>query len=127
DYASWYSLTEDAGQVAQSDYADIPWDLSFSGRLVPTLKGFLFLLKRYAVWVAVLAGLAALTVLRARGRRARDLWGPPGVRFTFWSFWYVVAFQFLIMGPYAKQAVGFVGAVAPLLAVAIGCLFAAIV
>ncbi|PYN81531.1 MAG: hypothetical protein DMD96_09750 [Candidatus Rokuibacteriota bacterium] len=126
-YSSWYSLTEDAGQVAQSDYADIPWDPSFSGRIVPTLKGFLFLLRRYAVWAALLAALVVLTAWLARVRRARELWEPPGVRFTFWLFWYVVAFQFVIMGPYAKQAVGFVGAVAPLLAVVIGCLFATVV
>ena len=126
-YHSFYSLTEDAAHVAASDYADVPWETSFWGRAVPILKSFLFFLRRYAVWVAALAGLTALGAWRTRDwRAAARLWGPPGLRFTFWLFWYVVAVQFLILGPYAKQAVGFVGAVAPLLAVAIGCLFAVV-
>jgi hypothetical protein len=126
-YHSWYSLTEDAARVAVSDYADIPWETSFWGRAVPILKSFLFFLKRYAIWVAALVGLTALGAWRTRDWRAAGrLWGPPGLRFTFWLFWYVVAVQFLILGPYAKQAVGFVGAVAPLLAVVIGYLFAVV-
>jgi hypothetical protein len=126
-YYPMYSLIEDAAKAATSDYVDIPWETSFWGRAVPILGSFLFFLKRYAVWVAVLLGLTALAAWRTRGwRAAASLWGPPGLRFTFWLFWYVVAVQFLILGPYAKQAVGFVGAVAPLLAIAIGCLFAVV-
>jgi len=126
-YRSWYSLTEDAAHAAASDYVDIPWETSFWGRTVPVLKTIPFILKRYAVWMTTLAGLAALLVWRARGAwGARGLWGPPGVRFTFWMFWYVVAAQFVMLGPYSKQTIGFVGAVAPLLAVAIGWLFAVV-
>ena len=129
-YASWYSLTEDAGVAAQSDYADIPWAPSLSGRVEPTLKGLLFLARRYASWVGLLVVLMTLVVLarrRASVGTPWERWGPPGARFAAWLFWYVVAFQFIIMGPYAKQAIGFVGAVAPLAAVAIGTLFAVVI
>jgi hypothetical protein len=125
-YASWYSLTEDAGQVAQSDYADIPWDTSLSGRLVPIGRALLFLLKRYAVWAAVVAGLLTLAAWRTAARRRPDRWAPPGLRFALWLFVYVVAFQFVVMGPYVKQAVAFAGPVAPLLAIVIGHLFATV-
>jgi hypothetical protein len=49
------------------------------------------------------------------------------VIFTVWLFVYVVAFQFVVMGPYAKQAVAFAGPVAPLLASVIGHVFATLV
>jgi hypothetical protein len=126
-YAPWYSLTEDAGLVARSDYADIPWDTSLSGRLVPVVKALLFLLKRYAVWAAVVVGLVALAAWPGAARESRDRWAPPGVRFALWLFVYVVAFQFVVMGPYVKQAVAFAGPVAPLLAIVIGHLFATVV
>jgi hypothetical protein len=126
-YAPWYSLTEDAGLVAESDYADIPWDTSLSGRLVPIVKALLFLLKRYAVWAAVVVGLVALAAWPAATRGSRDRWASPGVRFALWLFVYVVAFQFVVMGPYVKQAVAFAGPVAPLLAIVIGYLFATVV
>jgi hypothetical protein len=127
-YLPWYLLTEDAGRMAASEYADIAWEFSWSGRLRGIAGGMLFLAKRYAVWLALLALAALVALARSRDwRGALRLWGLPAVATTFWLFWYLVAFQFVVMGPYAKQAVGFVGAVAPLLAVAIGCLVALVV
>jgi hypothetical protein len=126
-YTTWYSLTEDAALVAQSDYADIPWDTSLTGRLVPIAKALLFLLKRYAVWTATVVGLVALAAWPVTARGSDDRWAPPGVRFTLWLFVYVVAFQFVVMGPYVKQAVAFAGPVAPLLAIVMGHVFAMVV
>jgi hypothetical protein len=128
-YRPWYVLTEDAGALAKSgEYADIAWEFSVSGRLRGIAGGVFFLVKRYAIWLAVLAVVAALAAWRSRDwKAAARLWSPPGVALTFWLFWYLVACQFVVLGPYAKQAVGFVGAVAPLLAVAIGCLAAVVV
>ncbi|HET8576134.1 MAG TPA: hypothetical protein VFO18_03470 [Methylomirabilota bacterium] len=123
-YHSWHSLIEDPSRVWTSDYADIPWETSAGGRAVQMAKSFVFFLKRYAVWVAAFVGLAALRGWQWAGRRGSDaLWGPPGVRFSFWLFWYLVAWQFVIVGPYIKQSFAYVGAVAPLLAIVIGWLF----
>ena len=47
-----------------------------------------------------------------------------GIRFTFALFCYLVAWQFVIVGPYIKQSFAYVGAIAPLLAITIGCLLA---
>jgi len=126
-YRPWYALTEDAGELAmRSEYADIPWEFSLSGRLRGIAGGVLFLARRYAAWLVLLALVAAIAAWRTRDwRSARRLWSPPGVALTFWLFWFLVACQFVVLGPYAKQAVGFVGAIAPLLAVAVGCLVAA--
>src|SRR5262245_51069063 len=127
-YHPWYMLTEDAGQIAASDYADIVWEFSVAGRLKGIAGGLLFLARRYAIWLVLLALVAGIALWRSRDWRAAvRLWSPAGVATTFWLFWYLAGFQFIVMGPYAKQAVGFVGAVAPLLAVAIGCLTAVVV
>lgn len=125
-YHPWYALTEDAAEVAASDYVTLPWETSFFGRAEPILEAFMFFLKRYAAWMTLLAGGLVLAAVRP-GAARRALWDPPGLRFTFWLFWAVVLVQFLILGPYAKQAVAFAGPVAPLLAVALGCLFATVV
>ena len=128
-YRPWYMLTEDAGEMAaRSEYADIPWQFSFTGRLRGIAGGVLFLTRRYAAWMAVLVLVIAVAAWRSRDwRAALRLWSPPGVALTFWLFWFLTACQFVVLGPYAKQAVGFVGAIAPLLAVAIGCLVAVVV
>jgi len=127
-YQPWYMLTEDAGQIAASDYADIVWEFSVAGRLKGIAGGLLFLGRRYAIWLVLLALVAGIALWRSRDwRAAARLWSTAGVATTFWLFWYLVGFQFIVMGPYAKQAVGFVGAAAPLLAVAIGCLTAVVV
>ena len=126
-YYSWHTLMEDPEHVWTSDYADIGWDATLGGRLVLIARSFAFFLKRYAVWMAALAGLALLRLWQSHADRpAGPLWGPPGLRFTFWLFWYLVAWQFVIVGPYIKQGFAYVGAVAPLLAVALGWLFAAV-
>ena len=123
-YRPWYSLTEDAGEIAKSgEYADIAWEFSAAGRLRGIAGGVGFLVRRYAAWLGVLALVLAILAWRTREWKAvARVWSPPGVAVTFWLFWYLVACQFVVLGPYAKQAVGFVGAVAPLLALAIGCL-----
>lgn len=122
-YHSWHSLIEDPSRVWTSDYADIPWETTSGGRAVVMAKSFVFFLKRYAVWMAAFAGLAALRLWQwVRQRNGDGLWGPQGVRFTFWLFWYLVAWQFVIVGPYIKQSFAYVGAIAPLLAVVIGWL-----
>ncbi len=124
-YYSWHTLMEDPAHVWTSDYVDIGWDATPGGRLVLIARSFAFFLKRYAVWMAALAGLALLRLWQWRaGGNGRGLWGPPGLRFTFWLFWYVVAWQFVIVGPYIKQGFAYVGAVAPLLATVLGWLFA---
>jgi hypothetical protein len=122
-YRSWYSLTEDAGQVAASDYAAIPWAMSAAGRLGAVAMSLVFLIERYAAWFGALAGLLVLAALGARraGRSRAPV--PAGLRFTAALYAFVVAYQYLVMGPYAKQVVGFLGAVAPLLAVVVGWAF----
>jgi len=126
-YHSWHSLIEDPAHVWTSDYADIGWETTATGRAVEIVKSFVFFLKRYAVWAVALAGLAILRLWQCTGRRRETgCWGPPGLRFTFWLFWYLVAWQFVIVGPYVKQSFAYVGAIAPLLAIVIGWLFAAV-
>ncbi len=125
-YRPWHSLIEDVGHLG-SEYYEVTWVTTLWGRLEEVVKAFAFFLKRYAVWVTAFVGLAALGIWRPRGRpSAADLWGPPGLRFTFWLYWYLLACQFIILGPLAKHAFAYMGAVAPLLATAIGCLFAAV-
>lgn len=125
-YYSWHNLMEDPAAVWVSDYTDIRWDPSLAGRLTAMAKAFVFLLRRYAVWMAALAGFAVLASVQTwRGSASAEAWRPAGLWFTFWMFWYLVAWQFLIVGPYIKQSYAYVGAIAPLLAVVIGCLFAA--
>lgn len=123
-FRAWHSLHVDPAAVWASDYVEIAWETTPSGQLLRVLQGLGFLLKRYAVWLValvILGGLAAVQALR-RGTPS-DLRRQPGLQFTFWLFWYVVAWQFLAVGPYIKQAFAYVGAIAPLLAVVIGCLF----
>jgi hypothetical protein len=126
-YHSWHSLIQDPARVWTSDYADIGWETTPGGRAVEVAKSFAFFLKRYAVWAAALAGLALLRLWQCSGQRGETArWGPPGLRFTFWLFWYLVAWQFVIVGPYVKQSFAYVGAIAPLLAIVIGWLFATV-
>ncbi len=125
-YHSWHSLIEDPARVWVSDYADITYETSGPRRAIQLLKSYGFFLKRYALWLLALAGL----ILVGAWPRADDYdsgrpW-PRGVRFTFWLFWYLVVWQFVIVGVYIKQGFAYVGAVAPLLAVVLGCLLARI-
>jgi hypothetical protein len=125
-YYSWHTLIEDPSDVWVSEYADISWETSPSARLVQYLKSLGFVLKRYALWAALGSWLAALAVwLRARGQWRHDS-SPPGTAFTWTLFLYLVAWQFVIVGPYVKQAFAYVGAVAPLAAVVLGLGFAAV-
>jgi hypothetical protein len=127
-YHPWYMLTEDAAQIAESDYADIVWEFSVVDASRASPAASCSLVRRYAIWLVLLALVAGIALWRSRDwRAAARLWSTAGVATTFWLFWYLAGFQFIVMGPYAKQAVGFVGAAAPLLAVAIGCLTAVVV
>jgi len=123
-YASWHSLMEDPAHVWVSDYADVVYSTSIGGRLFAIAQAFGFFLKRYATWclaLIVLAGLQFWPVLRGlrpEGRYPRGFW------FTLLLFWYLVMCQFAIVGPYLKQSFAYVGAIAPLLAITLGCVVA---
>jgi 4-amino-4-deoxy-L-arabinose transferase-like glycosyltransferase len=125
-YYSWHNLMEDPAAVWVSDYADIRWDPSPLGRLAAMAKAFVFFLRRYAIWMVAFVGLSALAAVQTwKGRLRTEPWRPTGLWFTFWLFWYLVAWQFVAVGPYIKQSYAYVGAIAPLLAIVVGCLFAA--
>jgi hypothetical protein len=115
-YHSWHTLIEDPEQVWVSDYAETPWSPSLLGRGAALTAALAFLFKRYALWMVALVAFTAL----ARAGRAR----PAGFVLTACLFAYLVVCQFVIVGPYTKQAFAYVGAVAPLLAAVIGLLFA---
>jgi 4-amino-4-deoxy-L-arabinose transferase-like glycosyltransferase len=126
-YHSWHSLIEDPERVWVSDYADITYETSGVRRAIQIAKSYGFFLKRYAVWILALAGLGLVNAWPGAGERdGSSRWGPPGVRFTFWLFWYLVVWQFVIVGVYIKQGFAYVGAVAPLLALVLGWLLARI-
>jgi len=124
-YHSWHSLIQDPERVWVSDYAEITYETSRARRAVQLLKSYGFFLKRYALWLLALAGLL-LAGAWPRGASGAGRGWPPGVRFTFWLFWYLVVWQFVIVGVYIKQGFAYVGAVAPLLAVVMGWLLARI-
>lgn len=123
-YTSWHTLMEDSSSVWVSDYVTVAYSTSIGGRLVAIAQSFSFFLKRYATWCLALVGLVGLDLWAARrglepSRRSRA-----GFWFTLALFWYLVAWQFVIVGPYVKQGFAYVGAIAPLLAIALGCMFA---
>jgi hypothetical protein len=123
-YRAWFSLLEDAAHLGTSEYFDASWGTTLAGRLAQLARTLLFFGKRYALWLLLLAALAAWAV-----RRRRDLPRGPlaGVVFALALFWYLAAWQFVILGPWSKQAVGYAAAVAPLLGLALGTLFAVLV
>lgn len=122
-YNSWHTLMEDPSRVWVSDYADVGYTTSIGGRLVAIAQAFGFLLKRYATWCLALGGLVGLHLWAARRRLQLPGRYPTGFWFTLALFWYLVASQFAIVGPYVKQGFAYVGAIAPLLAITLGCLF----
>jgi hypothetical protein len=125
-YHAWHALVEDPAAVWVSDYAGIHWETTGFGRILEMGKAFAFFLKRYAVWMLALGVFGALGLVQAARRRvSAQTWAPAGLRFTFALFWYLVAWQFVIVGPYIKQSFAYVGAIAPLIAIVIGCTFAA--
>ncbi|PYN95636.1 MAG: hypothetical protein DMD91_24225 [Candidatus Rokuibacteriota bacterium] len=122
-YHAWFSLLEDAAEFgSRSEYFDASWGTTTSGRLAQLGRSLVFFGKRYALWLMLFAMLAAWA-LRQRAARARS----PGLAFVAALFWYSVACQFVVLGPWSKQAVGYAGAVAPLLAVVIAVLLAKVV
>lgn len=121
-YHSWHSLIQDPERVWVSDYAEITYETSPLRRAVQLLKSYGFFLKRYALWLLALGGLLLAGAWTGGAGPGRG-W-PPGVRFTFWLFWYLVVWQFVIVGVYIKQGFAYVGAVAPLLALVMGWLLA---
>ncbi|PYM91699.1 MAG: hypothetical protein DME04_18025 [Candidatus Rokuibacteriota bacterium] len=123
-YSSWHSLMEDSESIWSSDYVTVAYSTSIGGRLVAIAQSFGFFLKRYAIWCLALGGLAVLNLWTARREpRPSNRYGT-GFWFTLALFWYLVACQFIIVGPYVKQGFAYVGAIAPLLAIVLGCLFA---
>jgi hypothetical protein len=123
-YHSWYSLIQDPARVWVSDYADITYETSGPRRAIQLVKSYGFFLKRYALWLLTLAGLGLLAIWPRVADPGRET--PAGVRFTFWLFWYLVIWQFVIVGVYIKQGFAYVGAVAPLLALVLGWVLARI-
>lgn len=123
-YHSWHSLIQDPARVWVSDYADITYETGGVRRAIQLMKSYGFFLKRYALWLLALAGLGLLAVWPRGADTGRG--ASTGVRFTFWLFWYLVVWQFVIVGVYIKQGFAYVGAVAPLLALVLGWLLARI-
>lgn len=124
-YTSWFPFVEDPAGFWRTEYTDLPAGTTPLGRLLRFALSVLLLLRRYAVWVVVLVGLVTLRAWGGR-RGPRDRW-PAGLAFTAWLFVYLTLVQFVILGPWTKQAFGYVGAVAPLIVIVIGCLFARVV
>jgi hypothetical protein len=122
-YYSWHTLVEDPEVLWVSDYADIVYAATLPERVVQIGKSFGFFVKRYAVWLVVLGGLIALAPPWRRAAGEASRW-PTGAKFCFWLFWYLLAWQFVIVGVYIKQAFAYVGAITPLIALCMGCLFA---
>jgi len=123
-YRSWHTLMEDPESVWVSDYAQVVYAASLGGRLLAIVQSFAFFLKRYALWCLALLGLGGVSLWRAwRGPQSPRRY-PAGFWFALVLFWYLVACQFVVVGPYVKQAFAYVGAIAPLLAITLGCLFA---
>jgi hypothetical protein len=124
-YYPWHTLIEDVGRLG-SDYATVSWGTSFRDQIagIPSAVGLY--VKRYAVWLLALVGLMFLTAWQVprKAAVARRLLEPPGLCFTFAVHWYLLAAQFAVLGPLRKHAFAYMGAVAPLLAIAIGCIFA---
>jgi hypothetical protein len=125
-YRSWHSLMEDPGSIWSSDYVTVAYSTSFGGRLVAIAQSFGFFLKRYAIWCLALVGLSILNLWTIRRGFRPSRRYPTGFWFTLALFGYLVAWQFVIVGPYVKQGFAYVGAIAPLLAIVLGCLFAGV-
>jgi hypothetical protein len=125
-YYPWHTLIEDV-HLLGSDYATVSWGTSFRDQLVGIPSAVGLYIKRYAVWLVALASLLALAAWPARrSPTAPRLFEPAGLRFVFVLYWYLLATQFAVLGPLRKHAFAYMGAVAPLLAIAIGCVFARI-
>ena len=123
-YHAWFSLIEDARSLSASEYFEATWGLTWAERVTQLVRSGLFLIKRYATWLALFGLLCALTLPRLRDRARASPWQARGFRFTLALFWAMVLAQFVVLGPWSKQAVGYVGAIAPLFAVLLGVLAA---
>ena len=124
-YYPWHTLIEDMSRLG-SDYATVSWGTSFRDQIVGVPSAVGLYVKRYAVWILALAGLVTLSTWQRRQKPALAprLPVPHGLWFTFALYWYLLAVQFIVLGPLRKHAFAYMGAVAPLLAIAIGCIFA---
>lgn len=123
-YYPWHTLIEDV-HLLGSDYATVSWGTSFRDQMVGIPSAVGLYVKRYAVWLVALASLLALAAWPARrSPTAPRLFEPAGLRFVFVLYWYLLATQFAVLGPLRKHAFAYMGAVAPLLAIAIGCVLA---
>jgi len=120
-YYPLHALLEDPAALSASDYFETSWGTSLGGTAIQVLRAVPFLLKRYAVWAGlavVLSLMAWLPSPRAPVSHHHDQGAL--IRFALALSLYLVALQFVILGSYSKQAVGYVGAIAPLLAIVIG-------
>jgi hypothetical protein len=126
-YSSWHALTEDPERYWASDYIDASKQALLGGRVADTARSFGFLLKRYLLWFLLLVALFGLTTwLRVRGGRVVRVTPPTGLWFVAALFGYLLAWQFVIVGAYIKQAFAYIGAIAPLLVLVLGWLFATV-
>jgi hypothetical protein len=124
-YYPWHTLIEDVGRLG-SDYATVSWGTSLRDQVAGIPSSVGLYVKRYATWLGMLAGLFFLAAGAARGKPGTTpgLLEPTGLSFTFGLYWFLLAAQFAVLGPLRKHAFAYMGAVAPLLAIAIGCIFA---
>jgi hypothetical protein len=124
-YYQWHTQIEDMTALG-SDYANVPWGNSFHDQIVGIPGAVGLYIKRYAVWVVALAGLVFLTTWQRRRTppMARLIPEQTGLRFCFALYWYLLAAQFVVLGPMRKSAFAYMGAVSPVLAIGIGCMFA---
>lgn len=124
-YYPWHTLIEDIDRLG-SDYATVPWGTSFHDHIVGIPGAVGLYVKRYAIWLLALAGFVFLAAwpLRQKPAMAGRLLEPAGLRFSFTLYWYLLAAQFVVLGPMRKSAFAYMGAVAPLLAIAVGCIVA---
>jgi hypothetical protein len=125
-YTGWFSLVADPGSFWGSDYVDIKVGSGVTGRLVQIASSVPLLFKRYALWTALLAVLGVAALVTRRRGSVPDPGRGELVRMAAWLFGLVTAAQFVLMGPFTKQAFGYVGAIAPLLCVVLGVLYATV-
>ena len=124
-YYPWHTQIEDMNDLG-SDYTTVSWGTSLRDQIVGVPGAVGLYLKRYAVWLLTLAGLLFLSAWQKRRApaQAARLPEPAGLRFCFALYCFLLAAQFVVLGPMRRNVFAYMGAVAPLLAIGIGCVFA---
>lgn len=123
-YRSVHALLEDPASLSYSDYVTTLWPTSAWQRLLQPLMTLPLATRRFGLWLVLFTILLGVARWRAGGWRATlgSSFGP--VMLTMSLFGSLVLAQFVVMGPYAKQAIGYVGPVTPLFLIVLACLFA---